>query len=196
MKYQILVKENIVMIGNEAIEKDCSMFVDEFVFCEINDDTRWVECDPFVGRGDLDDWDEVLEFIKNAENSLTEELILREEVLSQNTLEEEEIILTEEEIAEQEKFKIENEFKQAKADALNSITVTTTNGNTFDGNETARVNMTSAILSSEVIDKTEATWKLADNTSAVVTIDELKEALALSIQEVGRIVMVTSIEEL
>ena len=104
MKYQILVKENIVMIGNEAIEKDCSMFVDEFVFCEINDDTRWVECDPFVGRGDLDDWDEVLEFIKNAENSLTEELILREEVLSQNTLEEEEIILTEEEIAEQEKF--------------------------------------------------------------------------------------------
>ena len=195
MKYQILVKENIVMIGNESIEKDCSSFVDEFVFCEINDDKRWVECDPFVGREDLDDWYKVLEFIKNAENSLTEELILREEVLSQNTLEEE-IILTEEEIAEQEKFKIENEFKQAKADALNSIKVTTTNGNTFDGNETARVNMTSAILSSEVIGMTEDTWKLADNTEVLVTIDELKEALALSIQEVGRIVKVTSIEQL
>ena len=175
MKYQILVKENIVMIGNGAVEKDCSLFVDEFVFCEINDDKRWVECDPFVGREDLDDWAEVLEFIKNAENSLTEELIL-----------------TNDEIAE----KIIQEFKQAKADVLNSITVTTTNGNTFDGNETARGNMTSAILSAEVIDKTEGTWKLADNTSAVITVTELKEALALSIQEVGRIVMVTSKDEL
>ena len=88
------------------------------------------------------------------------------------------------------------ELKAAKGLALNLITVTTTNGNTFDGNETARGNMTSAILSSEVIGKTEDTWKLADNTSAVITITELKEALALSIQEVGRIVMVTSKEEL
>jgi hypothetical protein len=88
------------------------------------------------------------------------------------------------------------ELKSAKQEALNSITVTTTNGNTFDGNETARGNMTSAILSSVVIGKTEDTWKLADNTSAVITITELKEALALSIQEVGRIVMLTSKEEL
>lgn len=88
------------------------------------------------------------------------------------------------------------ELKAAKTYTLNSLTVTTTNGNTFDGNETARVNMTSAILASEVIGKTEDTWKLADNTSVVITITELKEALALSIQEVGRIVMVTSKEEL
>ena len=90
----------------------------------------------------------------------------------------------------------ESVLKQAKELALNSITVTTTNGNTFDGNETARGNMTSAVLSAEVIGKSEDTWKLADNTSAVITITELKEALALSIQEVGRIVMVTSKEEL
>ena len=88
------------------------------------------------------------------------------------------------------------ELKSTKTDALNSITVTTTNGNTFDGNETARGNMTSAILSAEIIGKTEDTWKLADNTSAVITISELKEALALSIQEVGRIVRVTSKDEL
>ena len=87
------------------------------------------------------------------------------------------------------------ELKAAKELALNSITVEV-NGNVFDGNETARGNMTSAILSAEVIGKTEDTWKLADNTSAVITITELKEALALSIQEVGRIVMVNSIEEL
>ena len=87
------------------------------------------------------------------------------------------------------------ELKAAKELALNSITVTV-NDNSFDGNETARGNMSSAILSAEVIGKTEDTWKLADNTSAVITITELKEALALSIQEVGRIVMVNSIEEL
>lgn len=87
------------------------------------------------------------------------------------------------------------ELKAAKELALNSITVTV-NGNTFDGNETARGNMSSAILSAEIIGKTEDTWKLADNTSVVITIDELKQALALSIQEVGRIVMVTSKEEL
>ena len=87
------------------------------------------------------------------------------------------------------------ELKAAKELALNLITVEV-NGNTFDGNETARGNMSSAILSAEIIGKTEDTWKLADNTSAVITISELKEALALSIQEVGRIVMVTSKEEL
>ena len=101
-------------------------------------------------------------------------------------------ILTTEEIIKKEAL----ELKSAKELALNSITVTTKNGNTFDGNETARGNMTSAILSAEVIGKTEDTWKLADNTSAVITISELKEALALSIQEVGRIVMITSKEEL
>ena len=87
------------------------------------------------------------------------------------------------------------ELKAAKELALNSITVTV-NGNSFDGNETARGNMTSAILSAEVIGKTEDTWKLADNTSVLITIEELRQALALSIQEVGRIVMVNSIEEL
>ena len=92
-------------------------------------------------------------------------------------------------------LQVKADLKSAKGLALNSITVTV-NGNTFDGNETARGNMTSAVLSAEVIGKSEDTWKLADNTSAVITISELKEALALSIQEVGRIVMVNSIEEL
>ena len=102
---------------------------------------------------------------------------------------------TEEEVAAKLALETYNTTKAAKELALSSITVEV-NGKVFDGNETARGNMTSAILSSEVIGKTEDTWKLADNTSAVITITELKEALALSIQEVGRIVMVTSKEEL
>ena len=66
--------------------------------------------------------------------------------------------------------------------------VTTSNGNVFDGNESARINMTSAIMSAELINKTEESWKLADNSIKLVSLDELKEALALSIQEVGNIV--------
>ena len=56
--------------------------------------------------------------------------------------------------------------------------------------------MISAILSADLIGKTEETWKLADNTTVLVTLMELKQALALAIQEVGRIVNCTIIGEL
>lgn len=78
--------------------------------------------------------------------------------------------------------------KTEKEYRLQNIVVTTTNGNTFDGNETARNNMLSAIMSAEFIGKTEEYWKLADNSTVLVQLPELKEALALSVQEVGRIV--------
>ena len=87
------------------------------------------------------------------------------------------------------------ELKRAKMDALTKIVVDV-DGKSFDGNETARLNMVSAIQASELLGVTENAWKLADNTVAVVTVDDLKQALALAIQEVGRIVMVESIEEL
>lgn len=83
---------------------------------------------------------------------------------------------------------LEVEAKQAKSLALSTLTVTTSNGNTFDGNETARNNMMSAILSADLVGSTEDEWKLADNTTKVITLDELKEALALAIQKVGEIV--------
>ena len=86
-------------------------------------------------------------------------------------------------------------LKQAKIKALSNIVVTVgTKG--FDGNETARTNMISAILSADLIGKTEETWKLADNTKVLVTLVELRQALALAIQEVGRIVNCTTIGEL
>lgn len=87
------------------------------------------------------------------------------------------------------------ELKTAKANKLNTIVVEV-DGIALDGNEVARANMMSAIMSAEIIGQTESPWKLADNTVEIVTISELKQALALSIQEVGRIVMVTNIEEL
>jgi hypothetical protein len=78
--------------------------------------------------------------------------------------------------------------KIIKTKALSGIKVTTSIGNTFDGNETARLNMVSAINSAQFLGLTEANWKLADNTVVPVTLAELQEALALSIQEVGRVV--------
>lgn len=75
-----------------------------------------------------------------------------------------------------------------KKDLLDNIVVTIGNGKTFNGDETARNNMMSAIMTAEVVGKTEEEWKLADNTIAVVNLAEIKEALALSIQEVGVIV--------
>lgn len=90
---------------------------------------------------------------------------------------------TAEELAKQ----AEAEAKQAKLEALNSITVEV-NGNTFDGNESARNNMLSAIQSSDFLGVTETEWKMADNSIVLITLDELKQALALSIQAVGAIV--------
>ena len=87
------------------------------------------------------------------------------------------------------------ELKRAKMDALTKIVVEV-DGKAFDGNETARLNMISAIQASELLGVNDNAWKLADNTVATVTVDELKQTLALAIQEVGRIVMVESIEEL
>lgn len=90
------------------------------------------------------------------------------------------------------KLEAEQERIQAKAikqELLANIKVTTSNSNIFDGNEVARSNMVSAIIASDILGIPKTTWKLADNSVAEITLDELKEALALSIQEVGRIVI-------
>ena len=99
---------------------------------------------------------------------------------------------------ELDKINLDNlkvELKSAKLIALDNIVVDV-DGKLFDGNETARLNIMSAIQSSELFGLTETGWKLADNTAVLVNLAELKMALALSIQEVGRIVMVTKIEDL
>ena len=99
---------------------------------------------------------------------------------------------------ELDKINLDNlkvELKSAKLIALDNIVVDV-DGKLFDGNETARLNIMSAIQASELIRLNETGWKLADNTVVLVNLDELKMALALSMQEVGRIVMVTKIEDL
>lgn len=177
MKIQIVVDKNLVILGDDSVNIDCSKFKEQFVFCEVNEKEKWIEKEPFNGKEHPEDWNEIEEFIEiakvksNQPNSYS--------VWNGNEWIEDEIL--------------KNEFvilgkKAEKESRLSQIVVTTSNGNMLDGNETARNNMLSAIVSAELINKTEEYWKLADNILKLISIDELKEALALAIQDVGNIV--------
>lgn len=91
--------------------------------------------------------------------------------------------LTEEEQAKQSK----EQAKQEALKLLETLTVTTTNGNTFDANNQARLDMQNAITASDFLGVTQTTWRMADNMEVVVGLNELKEALALAIQEYARV---------
>lgn len=80
------------------------------------------------------------------------------------------------------------EAKRAKQLHLDNIIVNV-NGNEFDGNDKARLNMLSAIQSAEVVGIDKTYWKLANNNVVEVTVGELKQALAEAIQRVGEIVI-------
>lgn len=77
--------------------------------------------------------------------------------------------------------------KVEKKAQLDSIVVEV-NGKVFDGNETARNNMLSSIQASQLLNIESEYWKLADNSIVEVTLEEIKEALTLAIQRVGKIV--------
>jgi len=71
--------------------------------------------------------------------------------------------------------------KAIRSEAVKRITVTTTAGNVFDGDETSQDRMTRAITAMEGLPvETTTLWVLSDNTPAQVTRDELKEALLLA----------------
>jgi hypothetical protein len=83
---------------------------------------------------------------------------------------------------------LEAEAKTIRQLALDTIMVEV-NGKVFDGNDKARLNILSAIQASQVVNMESTYWKLADNTVAEVTVEELKEALSKAIQSVGSIVI-------
>ena len=90
---------------------------------------------------------------------------------------------TAEEIAEQAKA----EAKAKQLATIETLTVTTSQGNTFDANNQARLDMSNAIQTSEFLGITETTWRMADDSEVYITLDELNEALALAIQEYARV---------
>lgn len=59
-----------------------------------------------------------------------------------------------------------------------AIVVTTTAGNSFDGNEDAQNRMSRAVTA--MSDTDTITWVLADNTASTVSREELREALRLA----------------
>lgn len=76
-------------------------------------------------------------------------------------------------------------FKVERAMAVSSITVTTTVGNTFDGDEISQGRMARAILA--LPEGQTVRWVLHDNTEIDATAAELREALALAGAEQARL---------
>ena len=78
--------------------------------------------------------------------------------------------------------------QKTKQQLLESITVTTQSGKTFDGDELSQTRIARALQIGSFTGQTLTAWKLADNTVQQVTYVELQEALTLAMIEVGRIV--------
>ena len=77
-------------------------------------------------------------------------------------------------------------IKKAKLDAVAAIVVQV-GDNIFDGDEASQDRMLRAIQIAGATGETTTMWKLADNSVAEVTLNELKEALTLSGKEMSRI---------
>ena len=71
--------------------------------------------------------------------------------------------------------------KKLRDTAVAAIKVTV-NGKPFDGDEVAQGRMARAVAAAESAAISTYQWKLADNSVAAVSLDELKQALALAFQ--------------
>ena len=69
---------------------------------------------------------------------------------------------------------------RARSAAVANIQVTTTAGNTFDGDETSQTRMARAIIGMQATGTTTINWTLTDNTVIQATVAELTEAMALA----------------
>ena len=77
--------------------------------------------------------------------------------------------------------------KLLRQQLVDAITVTTSTGKVFDGNEDAQSRMSRAIQAAQIANIPSTTWVLANNVPTVVTLAELQEALVLSMQAMGAI---------
>lgn len=80
-----------------------------------------------------------------------------------------------------------NTAKAKRAEAVDSIVVTTSTGKVFDGDELSQGRMSRAILVMQALGAPVTTWVLHDNTPTEVTLAELTEALALAGQEQSKL---------
>ncbi len=87
---------------------------------------------------------------------------------------------------EQQKI-LQDNMREVKLRQIKNLVIVITSGKVFDGDEKSQERMLRAINIASITGQTETQWKLADNTIVMVTLDELKEALALAGQEMSRI---------
>lgn len=78
-------------------------------------------------------------------------------------------------------LQVREQAKANRAEAINSIKVTTKAGNTFDGNERSIDALTQQVVALAPSEVT--SWVLADNSTLSTTREELLEALALAVAE-------------
>lgn len=80
------------------------------------------------------------------------------------------------------------QWKAQREQLVAAITVTTTQGNTFDGDEISQGRMARAIIALLAQpDGSAVPWVLSDNSVIAVHLDELKEALTLASQRQAEI---------
>ena len=76
--------------------------------------------------------------------------------------------------------------KKLRDTAVAAIKVTV-NGKVFDGDEVAQGRIARAVAVADITGINTCQWKLADNSVASVTADELRQALSLSLQAQGEL---------
>ena len=76
-------------------------------------------------------------------------------------------------------------FKASRSEAVKAIQVTTSAGNTFDGDEASQARMARAIIALPAGGT--VNWVLANNAIIAANTDELREALALAGAEQARL---------
>lgn len=77
-------------------------------------------------------------------------------------------------------------FRTQRSAAVNSITVEV-DGLVFDGDEQSQRRMLAAIHASEDAGIESTIWRLADNTEAAVTVEQIRQAHSLAIIEQGKL---------
>lgn len=80
--------------------------------------------------------------------------------------------------------------KQQASAQISALTVTV-DTLVFDANEQSQLRMLAAIQASKKLGLTETTWRLTNDSTAVVTLTQLEQAQALAIQAIGDLVIGT-----
>lgn len=128
------------------------------------------------------------EFVAHFPNTSLPEILTQADLDFLGVVEEPDPEPTVEEVKEAEARAIELQLLQVReqakanrAEAINSIKVTTRAGNTFDGNERSIAALTQQVVALAPSEVT--SWVLADNSTLSTTREELLEALVLAVTE-------------